>query len=176
MDTSPWDYWERDFVTAKPHIKTALDAINGVLAENPDHYGAIHLHIHLYEASVQVKQSEKHADRLAKLQIGSGHLVHMPSHIYFRIGRYMDSLDVNIRAAKIDASYLEQTQGSNLYRYGYYPHNIHFVLTSAQMAYDKQTSLEYAQVLDNLLPMERANDAAWLPPIKAAPYFAYAEF
>ena len=176
MDTSPWDYWERDFVTAKPHIQTALGAINGVLAENPDHYGAIHLHIHLYEASVQVGLSEKYADRLARLAIGSGHLVHMPSHIYFRIGRYMDSLDVNIKAAKIDAEYLQQTQGSVLYRYGYYPHNIHFVLTSAQMAHDKTTSLEYAQVLDGLLPMEYANNAAWLPPIKAAPYFAYADF
>ncbi len=176
MDTSPWDYWERDQVTAKPHIQRALDAINGVLTENPDHYGAIHLHIHLYEASVQVGLSEKHADRLANLPIASGHLVHMPSHIYFRIGRYLDSLDVNIRAAKIDAEYLAQTQGSVLYRYGYYPHNIHFVLTSAQMAYDKATSLEHAQILDQLLPMEYANEAAWLPPIKAAPYFAYADF
>lgn len=176
MDTSPWDYWERDAVTAKPHIQRALDAINRVLAENPDHYGAIHLHIHLYEASVQVGLSEKHADQLAKLPIGSGHLVHMPSHIYFRIGRYLDSLDVNIRAAKIDADYLAQTQGSNLYRYGYYPHNIHFVLVSAQMAEDAATSMKYAAHLDSLVPVETISQAAWLPPIKAAPYFAYAQF
>lgn len=176
MDTSPWDYWERDFVTPRPHIQTALDAINGVLAVNPDHYGAIHLHIHLYEASVGVQTSEVHADRLAKLPLASGHLIHMPSHIYFRIGRYLDSLDINKRAADIDADYLAQTQGSMLYRYGYYPHNVHFVLTSAQMAQDKLTALEYAETLDRLLPMEYANQAPWIPPIKAAPYFAYADF
>lgn len=176
MDTSPWDYWERDFVTPRPHIQTALDAINGVLAKNPDHYGAIHLHIHLYEASVQVQQSEVHADRLAALPIASGHLVHMPSHIYFRIGRYIDSLEVNKKAAEIDASYLAQTAGSSLYRYGYYPHNAHFVLVSAQMAEDKETALQYAEILDGLLPVDKISQAAWLPPIKAAPYFAYAQF
>ncbi len=176
MDTSPWNYWERDFVTPRSHIQTALDVINGVLGENPDHYGAIHLHIHLYEASVQVQQSEIHADRLAALSIASGHLTHMPSHIYFRIGRYLDSLEVNKKAAEIDADYLAQTKGSSLYRYGYYPHNAHFVLVSAQMAEDRETALEYAEILDGLLPVDKISQAAWLPPIKAAPYFAYAQF
>ena len=176
MDTSPWDYWERDFATPRPHIQTALDAINGVLAANPDHYGAIHLHIHLYEASAQVETSETHADRLAKLPLQSGHLIHMPSHIYFRIGRYLDSLDINIQAAKIDENYLAETEGSPLYRFGYYPHNIHFVLVSAQMAEDRDTALRYAQVLDELMPVEAIAQADWLPPIKAAPYFAIAQF
>lgn len=176
MDTSPWDYWERDFATPRPHIQTALDAINGVLAVNPDHYGAIHLHIHLYEASAQVETSEKHADRLAKLPLQSGHLIHMPSHIYFRVGRYLDSLDINIAAAKIDETYLAETEGSSLYRFGYYPHNIHFVLVSAQMAEDGDAALKYAQVLDELMPVEAIAQADWLPPIKAAPYFAISQF
>lgn len=176
MDTSPWDYWERDFSSPRPHIKTAIDTINKVLAENPDHYGAIHLHIHLYEASVRVQESEAYADRLADLPIASGHLIHMPSHIYFRIGRYLDSLDINIKAAQIDKEYLAQTKSSRLYRFGYYPHNVHFVLVSAQMAEDKATSLEYARILDEMIPVEQISLADWLPPIKVAPYFAYAQF
>lgn len=176
MDTSPWDYWERDFSSPRPHIKTAIDTINKVLAANPDHYGAIHLHIHLYEASVRVQESEVYADRLADLPIASGHLIHMPSHIYFRIGRYLDSLDINIRAAQIDKEYLAQSKSSRLYRFGYYPHNVHFILVSAQMAEDKATSLEYAKVLDEMIPVEQISLADWLPPIKVAPYFAYAQF
>lgn len=176
MDLSPWNYWERDFTTPKPNIRTALDQIEKVLAENPDHYGAIHLYIHLYEASTMATKAEPYADRLAGLAPGSGHLVHMPGHIYFRIGRYLNSLDTNIDAVAVDRAYLDRVSGSNLYRYGYYPHNVHFVLVSAQMAGDGATALDYAGQLDALLPMEVLKEAAWIAPIKAAPYFSYAQF
>ncbi|TNE62800.1 MAG: tetratricopeptide repeat protein [Alphaproteobacteria bacterium] len=176
MDTSPWDYWDRDFTTPRPHIRTALDAIESVLAKNPDHYGAIHLYIHLYEASTTAGKAAPYADRLAALAPGAGHLVHMPGHTYFRIGRYLDSLDTNIKAVAVDEDYLDATTGSTLYRYGYYPHNVHFVLVSAQMAGDAPTALEYAGKLDALVPMSVVAEAAWIAPIKAAPYFVYAQF
>lgn len=176
MDTSPWDYWERDFATPKPHIAVAINVIDAILAENPDHYGAIHLKIHLYEASNRAEEAAPFADRLAGLAPGSGHLVHMPGHIYFRIGRYLDSLDTNIKAVAVDEAYLAATTGSPLYRYGYYPHNVHFVLVSAQMADDRATSMEYAEKLDSLIPIEVLAQAAWIAPIKAAPYFAFAQF
>ena len=176
MDTSPWDYWERDFATPKPHIATAITTINSVLAANPDHYGAIHLFIHLYEASNRANEAAPHADRLAALVPGSGHLVHMPGHIYFRIGRYLDSLDTNIKAVAVDEAYLNATTGSSIYRFGYYPHNVHFVLVSAQMAGDAQTALEYAAKLDDLIPMSVLEQAGWIAPIKVAPYYAVAQF
>ncbi|NVJ99387.1 MAG: hypothetical protein HWE25_14630 [Alphaproteobacteria bacterium] len=176
MDLSPWDYWERDFTTPKAHIQTAIGQIEKVLAANPNHYGAIHLYIHLYEASTMATKAEPFADKLASLAPGSGHLVHMPGHIYFRVGRYLDSLDTNVVAVKVDQDYLARAQGSNLYRYGYYPHNVHFVLVSAQMAGDGATALDYARQLDALLPTEVLAVAEWIAPIKAAPYFAYAQF
>ena len=176
MDTSPWDYWERDFSSPHPHIKVAIDTISNVLEANPDHYGSIHLFIHLYEASTRAQEAAVHADKLAGLAPGSGHLVHMPGHIYFRIGRYLDSLDTNIKAAAVDELYLSETAGSPLYRYGYYPHNIHFILVSAQMAEDPKTALKYAQKLDEVIPAEVLKVAAWIAPIKAAPYFAHAQF
>jgi len=176
MDLSPWDYWERDFTMPKAHIRTALDQIEKVLAANPDHYGAIHLYIHLYEASTMATKAEPYADRLAGLAPGAGHLVHMPGHIYFRIGRYLDSLDTNIEAVAVDKAYLESVSGSNLYRYGYYPHNVHFVLVSAQMAGDADVALDYARRLDQLVPAEVLAEAEWIAPIKAAPYFAFAQF
>ncbi len=176
MTTAPWDYWERDFTTPKPHIRTAIDTIEAVLAENPNHYGSIHLYIHLYEASQMAEKAAPHADKLAGLAPGSGHLVHMPGHIYFRIGRYLDSLETNVKAVAVDEAYLNVTQSSDLYRYGYYPHNVHFVLVSAQMAGDGATALQYAQKLDKLIPLEVLAGAEWIAPIKAAPYFAYAQF
>lgn len=176
MDTSPWDYWERDFTTPKPHIKTALDQIEKVLQANANHYGAIHLYIHLYEASAMADKAAPYADKLTTLVPGSGHLVHMPGHIYFRIGRYLDSLTTNIKAVAVDKAYLEAVEGSTLYRYGYYPHNVHFVLVSAQMAGDAKIALEYATTLDALIPMEVLAEAEWIAPIKAAPYFVFAQF
>lgn len=176
MDTSPWDYWERDYSSPHPHIKVAIDTINNVLETNPDHYGAIHLFIHLYEASTRAQEAAVHADKLAGLAPGSGHLVHMPGHIYFRIGRYLDSLDTNINAAAVDELYLSETTGSPLYRFGYYPHNIHFILVSAQMAGDSKTAIEYADKLDQVIPAEVLKVAEWIAPIKAAPYFAHSQF
>ncbi len=176
MDTSPWDYWERDFTTPKPHIRTAIDVMERVLEANPDHYGSIHLYIHLYEASTMVEKAAPYADRLAGLAPGAGHLVHMPGHIYFRIGRYADSLATNIKAVAVDEGYLARTQGSDLYRFGYYPHNIHFVLVSAAMAGEGDVALDYANRLDALLPFELLEQAEWVAPIKAAPLFVYAQF
>ncbi|WP_417450726.1 hypothetical protein [Kordiimonas sp.] len=176
MDISPWDYWERDFTTPKPHIQTAIDTMEAVLRENPDHYGSIHLYIHLYEASSMATRAEPYADKLAGLAPGAGHLVHMPGHIYFRIGRYLDSLETNVKAVAVDEAYLKEVSGSTLYRFGYYPHNVHFVLVSAQMAADADIALEYADKLDALIPIEVVREAEWIAPIKAAPYFVYAQF
>lgn len=176
MDLSPWDYWERDNRTPKPHIAKAIAAIDGVLDANPDHAGAIHMQIHLMEASATPERAEPGADRLADLMPGAGHLVHMPGHIYFRIGRYLDSLETNVRAVAVDEDYLSKTEGSPLYRYGYYPHNVHFVMVSAQMAGDGKTALEYAHKLDALIPFEAVKTAALVQPVKVAPYYALLEF
>lgn len=176
MDTQPWDYWERDFKTPKGMIGEAIEAIEGVLAQNPRHPGAIHFYIHLMEASAMPEKAEPYADNLGPLMPGAGHLVHMPSHIYFRVGRYLDSLEANIAAARADKAYLATRKGSDIYRYGYYPHNVHFVLVSAQMAGDGATALEFATELDSILPLESAAQAAWIAPIKAAPLFARLQF
>lgn len=176
MDLTPWDYWERDFRTAKPHIAKAIAAVEKVLGENPDHPGAIHLYIHLTEPSRTPERAAPYADRLAGLLPAAGHLVHMPGHTYFRIGRYLDSLATNIKAVEADEAYLAQVKGSDIYRYGYYPHNVHFVLVSAQMAGDAKTTIDYANKLDQLIPMASATEAPWVQPIKAAPYFAQLQF
>jgi tetratricopeptide (TPR) repeat protein len=101
----------------------------------------------------------------------------MPSHIYYRVGRYLDALEDNKTAVKVDEKYLADTNAPmGVYRLGYYPHNVHFVMVSAQMAGDGQTVIAAAEKLRELIPDEAARGIAMVQPIKAAPYFAHAVF
>jgi tetratricopeptide (TPR) repeat protein len=176
MNTSPWDYWEADGRTPKGRLGEAIAAIEGVLAKNPDHPGAIHLYIHLTEASATPQKAEPYADRLAALMPVAGHIVHMPAHTYYRTGRYLDSLNTNIAAVKADEAYLAQAQAAGIYPYGYYPHNIHFVLVSAQMAGDAEHMVWAAERLNGKIPGEVAAEVGWIQAILPAPYFAHAQF
>jgi tetratricopeptide (TPR) repeat protein len=176
MNTSPWDYWEADGRTAKGRLGEAVAAIEGVLAKNPDHPGAIHMYIHLTEASATPEKAEPHADRLAALMPAAGHIVHMPSHTYYRTGRYLDSLRINVAAVQADEAYLAQAQAEGIYPYSYYPHNIHFALVSAQMAGDAEHMVWAAERLDGKIPDEVAAEVGWIQAILPAPYFAHAQF
>jgi tetratricopeptide (TPR) repeat protein len=178
MDVQPWDYWEGAAGSQTPKGKTTeiVAMLGDVLKANPDHPGAIHFYLHMMEASDTPQKAEPYADRLAALMPGAGHIVHMPSHIYYRIGRYADSLKLNVVAAKADEEYLEKAKDAGLYAGTYYPHNVHYVLASAQMAGDGKTTVEYAEKLVGLVPDESAATVAWVQPIKAAPYFAHAQY
>ena len=153
-------------------------AIEGVLAANPDHPGAIHMYIHLTEASATPERAEPHADRLAALMPAAGHIVHMPSHTYYRTGRYLDSLQTNLAAVRADEAYLAQAQAkaAGIYPYSYYPHNIHFALVSAQMAGDAEHMVWAAERLNGKIPDEVAGEVGWIQAILPAPYFAHAQF
>ncbi len=177
MDTQPWDYWEADKRTPKGNIGKAIALIEGALDRKPDHPQASHLYIHLMEASAIPQKAEPYADRLATpLVPAAGHLVHMPAHLYYRVGRFKDSMRVNIDAAKADEAYIQNSGEGGLYRFGYYPHNVHFIVTSAQMAGDMKTAIEQAQKLSTILNVDVTAAVPWLQPVNAAPYMAYAQF
>jgi tetratricopeptide (TPR) repeat protein len=144
MNTMPWDYWGPDG-EAKPDTQAVITSLEAVMAADPDHPLALHLYIHALEASSNAKKAEPAADRLANLVPGSGHLVHMPSHIYFRVGRYQDSALANIRAAEVDEAYIAQCNAQGFYPALYYPHNIHFLWASATMQGQSALSLDSAR-------------------------------
>jgi tetratricopeptide (TPR) repeat protein len=176
MDLSPWDYWEADGARLKPAVAPLMGALEGVLAKQPDHVGAIHLYIHAVEASNYAKRAERYADRLAKLAPQAGHLVHMPAHIYFRVGRYKDSLATNRVAVKVDETYIQRFQPNGVYPLAYYPHNVHFVMVSAQLSGEGPTVVEAADKLSKVVSSDVARVVLLLQPVKAAPYFAHAQF
>jgi tetratricopeptide (TPR) repeat protein len=177
MDVSPWNYWQPGGVEPNPQSVSIVPTLERVLANDPNHAGAIHLYIHAVEASDRPQRAERYADRLRGAIPGAGHLVHMPSHIYYRIGRYLDALADNKTAAAVDEKYLGETNAPmGVYRLGYYPHNVHFVLAAAQMAGDGPTVIAAAEKLRGLIPQEVARGIAIAHPVMAAPYFAHAQF
>jgi len=176
MDTSPWNYWEADKKTPIGRSGEAVRLVETVLRRNPGHVQANHLYIHLLEAS-DPKRAEAAADRLANPSAPSAaHLVHMPGHIYQLRGRHADSIRANIAAARADEAYIRSAGDNGLVRYGYYPHNIHFIVTSAQMAGDMRTAVREAQRLRTVLDPETSARLAWIQAIDAAPYMAMAQF
>ncbi|MFN3515097.1 MAG: tetratricopeptide repeat protein [Phenylobacterium sp.] len=161
MDTQPWDYWEADAATPKGRGAEILAVLEDVLAKAPDHPGALHLYIHAVEASTTPERAEAAADRLLPLMPKAGHIVHMPSHIYYRVGRYADAAKANEMAALMDEEYILACKAQGFYPAGYYGHNIHFLWTSAEMEGRRETSHAAARRLVKAVDAEAT--AADLP-------------
>ncbi|MBX7527582.1 tetratricopeptide repeat protein [Qipengyuania sp. 1NDH10] len=174
MNTTPWNYWTAE-KEPQPRIGMAVSRIETVLARNPQHPQASHLLIHLLENGPDPRRAEAAADELNRSGPRKlGHLVHMPAHIYYRIGRYADSIEANIAAARADEAYLASAPEDALYRYGYYPHNVHFLLVSALMVGNMQAVASETARLEAILDADIARELAWVQAIHAAPHFALA--
>jgi len=141
MNTMPWNYW-LDGENPRPETKEVISALETVMARNPRHPLTLHLYIHAVEASSNPGRAEAAADLLADMVPGSGHLVHMPSHIYWRIGRYYDASEANVLAAQVDEKYIAQCNAQGFYPALYYPHNIHFLWASASMEGRSEVAIE----------------------------------
>ena len=147
MDTQPWDYWQADAATPKGHGAEIVATLEKIIAKAPNHPGALHLYIHAVEASTTPERAEAAADRLLVLMPQAGHIVHMPGHIYYRVGRYADAAHVNEMAALVDEAYIASCKAQGYYPAGYYGHNIHFLWTSAEMEGRAQVSIDAARRL-----------------------------
>ena len=156
MNLSPWDYWNLDG-SPKEQTGKILDSLQSVIDRNPRHAGALHYYIHAVEAH-HPERGEGPADMLGGVMPGAGHLVHMPSHIYMRIGRFTDSYAANLKAVAADESYITQCRSQGIYPLNYYPHNIHFMAWSAMFQGRPKAALEAARKIVEKVPPELSAD------------------
>lgn len=175
MVTMPWDYWSEGG-EPKPETVAVIDALETIIARTPDHPLALHLYIHAVEASGDPGRAEDEADRLANLVPGSGHLVHMPAHIYFRIGRYDDAATANVRAAAVDEAYIAACNAQGFYPALYYPHNIHFLWAAASMAGQRDLSLESGRKVADNVRLEQIEQFPTVEFFKTIPIQSLARF
>jgi tetratricopeptide (TPR) repeat protein len=160
MDLQPWDYWTVDL---EPKGGTAhfISTIEGVLAAQPDHPGATHFYIHAMEAGPTPAKAVPYAENLEARAPGAGHLVHMPSHIYARVGRYADAADANVRAVAADRAYFADAPQPGMY-FIYYAHNQHFLAYASMMEARYETAMKAARELEQDMPDEVLRSFGWL--------------
>jgi tetratricopeptide (TPR) repeat protein len=175
MNTMPWDYW-LDGDNPKPRTAEVIDVLETVLARSPEHPMALHLYLHAVEASSQPERAERHADTLADLVPGAGHLVHMPSHIYWRVGRYHDASEANVRAAAVDEAYIAQCNAQGFYPAAYYPHNIHFLWAASSMEGRSAVAIEAAYKVAANVRMEMIEQYPAVEFFSTIPLLALAQF
>jgi len=175
MNQIPWDYWETPDTPRAP-TRAAIATLEAAIAVDPDHPGAHHYYIHIVEASSDPDRAEPSSDRLAALMPGAGHLVHMPAHIYVRVGRYADAVDANVEAIAADEDYIAQCRAQGLYPVGYYPHNVHFLWYAATEGGERAVALDAARKTGTKAPHDQLHDYVMLRDFLVAPMQALARF
>jgi len=153
MDLNPWNFWTLDG-KANPGTEEMVATLEAVLKRTPDHPGANHFYIHAVEASRTPGRATASAERLGRLAPEAGHLVHMPGHIWIRVGRYADAESVNVVAARIDSQYIAAHDPQGIYPMMYYPHNVHFIWSSACLEGRSAAAVEAARRLGPMVPVE----------------------
>jgi hypothetical protein len=173
MDLYPWAYWTAD---RKPREYTLelIDVLETVLAKQPEHVGANHYYIHAVEEYFPEKAVPA-ADRLDTLAPDAGHLVHMPSHIFWRVGRYGDAAEINQRAAKADEQYFAWCRPGAFYAAAYYPHNVHFLWAAATAEGRSDLALTTARKLESITK-DAVGEAPFVQEFMAIPMLTLARF
>lgn len=174
MDTMPWDYWNPDG-TPKPETEEVLAVLERAMASDPNHPMALHLWIHTVEKT-RPELGVEVAERLGPLVPAAGHLVHMPAHIWIRVGRYHDSVEANLLAAAADDDYLAQCHAQGLYPMGYVPHNHHFLWVSAALSGEKAQALASAHHMGQHAEMMDMPGMEFVQHFAMSPLYANAIF
>lgn len=175
MTTMPWDYWI-DPQTPKALTAEVIDVLETVLQRSPRHPLAIHLYIHAVEASSTPQRAESAADILRDLVPEAGHLVHIPAHIYWRVGRYHDAAEVNVSAAAVDEAYIAACKVQSFYAATYYPHNLHFLWAAYSMEGRSQAAIATARKVAASVSFEMIAHYPGVEFFKTIPVLALASF
>lgn len=175
MNTMPWNYWSDDG-QPRPETVEVIDALERIIARSPRHPLALHLYIHAVEASSDPGRAETAADTLLTLVPGSGHLVHMPAHTYWRVGRYHDAAEANVRAAAVDEQYIAQCNAQGFYPALYYPHNIHFLWAASSMEGRSAVAIDAARRVAANVRIEQMREFPTVEFFRTIPLLALTQF
>ncbi|MEX5213433.1 MAG: hypothetical protein NW703_04650 [Nitrospiraceae bacterium] len=175
MVRQPWDYWTPEG-QPKGHANEIVSTLERALKLNPDHPGACHYYIHAVEASLKPERALPCAKRLPSLMPGAGHLVHMPGHIYLRLGMYKEAAEQNVHAVSVDHDYLAHRHLTGIYPMGYYPHNVHFLWSALTMEGRSKEAIKAARDLHTLVPYEAAKQVPALEEFTPSLLFSLVRF
>jgi len=175
MDLRPWDFWKGD---GRPQAGTdeIVTTLESVLARNPHHPGACHYYIHALEASPFPERALACAERLPELMPGAGHLVHMPAHLYIRLGKYHEAAERNEQAAHVDEAYLATRTPSGDYADGYYSHNLQFLWASLMMEGRSAEATKVARELAGTITEDEARIDKWKELYLPTPLYSLIRF
>ncbi|QBA63742.1 hypothetical protein [Muriicola soli] len=174
MNTVPWNYWDKNG-NPSANITEAKAALEIAMEIDPDHPGAHHYYIHMVELPFP-DMAVPSADKLGSLMPAAGHIVHMPSHIYIRVGRYKDAVTANQAAILADEDYISQCYSQGMYPLGYYPHNIHFLWSAASLLGASDIAIDAAKKTAEKVPEGELINMPFLQDFAATPYLAYTRF
>jgi len=160
MDLHPWNLFNKDG-SAQPWTAEILAVLEKAIKQQPRHPGANHFYIHATEMSAKPEAAQKSADLLRDLVPGSGHLVHMPSHTYIRMGRYHDGVLTNQKAVQIDSLYTVACHAQGAYPLAYFPHNYHFIAACATLSGESKAAVEGANQTSAHAHKTLMRDPAW---------------
>ncbi|APR84737.1 TPR repeat protein [Minicystis rosea] len=175
MDLRPWDLWTHEG-KPQPGTEEIVATLESVLARNPDHPGANHYYIHAVEASPHPERALASADRMGKLMPGAGHMVHMASHIYMRLGRYADAAEANVRAIEADRAYLAAARPDGFYAEMYLPHNLQFLTVSSAFEGRRAASMQAARETAAAVSDSMVEKMPMLESFRAMPSLVMARF
>jgi tetratricopeptide (TPR) repeat protein len=164
MDLRPWNYWTAG---GRPKAASALEqlrVVEEVVKRNPDHPGACHYFIHAIEASADAYKALPCAQRLGSLMPGAGHLVHMPTHIYIKLGQWDLAAEHNAHALQADEQFISERHPTGVYPMGYYPHNFHVMWYALNMLGRSEAALDAARNITQKVPFEVMRQ---VPPFEA---------
>ena len=174
MNTVPWNYWDNEG-NPSPKIPEAKAALEKAMVLSPENPGAHHYYIHMVELP-KPDLAVPSAEKLGTLMPAAGHIVHMPSHIYIRVGRYKDAVLANQQAILADEDYISQCYAQGMYPLGYYPHNIHFLWSASSLLGNSEIAIDAAKKTAEKVPVGEMKELHFLQNFAATPLLAYTRF
>jgi tetratricopeptide (TPR) repeat protein len=178
MDIHPWDLYDKKTKEPKAWTPEIVAVLERLIKLHPKHPGAPHFYIHAVEASQHPERGLESAKLLMTLVPGSGHLIHMPSHIYIWTGDYHLGSLANIEAVKTDSTYITACHAQGAYPLSYYPHNYHYLAATATLEGNRKLAWMAAKKVQENTAQDIMRQPGWgtLQHYYTIPYYVAVKF